>query len=155
MSALPSRRGRDRQPGKGGAISEITPEEISEYLETQDDFDLELSDCRQLLERGIAGSHGGTYIDSHLGKATQFDIRASVGFPRVGWELHLAIECKSLSAGFPLVVSRVPRPEFEAKHYLVRSWVSGTILGIETFEASGERLLLYGAGLPVGKPTTN
>jgi hypothetical protein len=134
-------------------MSEITPKDISEYLDTQDDFDLELFVYRKLLEHGIASSHGGTYIDPHLGKARQFDIRASVGFTNVGWELNLAIECKSLSADFPLIVSRVPRPEFEATHYLVRSWVNGAILGIETFEATGDRLLLYGAGLPVGKHT--
>lgn len=134
-------------------MNEITPADISEYLETQDDFDLELSVYRQLLEHGIASSHGGTYIDPHLGKARQFDIRARVGFPRVGWELNLAIECKSLSAEFPLIVSRVPRPEFETSHHLVRTWVSGTTLGIESFEATGGRLLLYGDGLPVGKHT--
>jgi hypothetical protein len=134
-------------------MSEITPKDISEYLDTQDDFDLELFAYRTLLEHGIASSHGGTYIDPQLGKTRQFDIRASVGFRNVGWELNLAIECKSLSAEFPLIVSRVPRPDFEATHYLVRSWESSVILSAETFEVGGDGLMLYGAGLPVGKHT--
>jgi len=134
-------------------MSEITSTDITEYLDIQDDFDLELFVYRSLLEKGIASSHGGTYIDPHLGKARQFDIRASVGFPNVGWELSLAIECKSLNTDFPLIVSRVPRPEFETAHYLVRTWRIGTIKRIEPFQATGGRLLLYGAGLAVGKHT--
>jgi len=65
-------------------VREITSDDISEYLATQDNFDLELFVYRTLLEHGITSSHGATYLDPQLGRARQFDIRASVAFLNVG-----------------------------------------------------------------------
>lgn len=136
-------------------MSAIALQDIVEYLATQDDFDLELFAYRALREHGIpVASHGGTYLDPVAGKIRQFDIRASLEFGKLGWGVNVAIECKSLSAEFPLVVSRVPRPVHESHHYLIKSWGR---------EEMGERfsepiladkgLVLYGTGEPVGKHT--
>jgi len=54
----------------------ITAADISEYLQTRSDFDLELFVCRALRERGYVTAHGGTYIDPAKGIPRQFDVRA-------------------------------------------------------------------------------
>jgi hypothetical protein len=137
----------------------ITERDIEEYLRTRSDFDLELFVYRKLLEHGCQALHGGTYIDPIAGKARQFDIRAT-------WELYrgheklpvcrlaLAIECKSLSAEAPLLVSRLPRPPADSYHELMHSWLledqrnkMARILGSEG--ASG----IYRPGDPTGKRT--
>jgi len=135
-------------------MSAITARDISDYVATQDDFDLELFVNRTLKERGVLSEHGGTYIDPYTNKPRQFDIRASIEFGKLGWGLNLAIECKSLSAEYPLIVSRVPRPAPESTYYLIKSW--GRAEMGERFVAvlpSGNGLQLYPSGSPVGKQT--
>ena len=135
-------------------MSVITAQDISDYVSTQDDFDLELFVYRSLRERGILSEHGGTYIDLYTNKPRQFDIRASAEFGNIGWGLNLAVECKSLSRGFPLVVSRVPRPAHETTYYLIKSWGRAE-LG-ESFFAivpSTSGLQFYPEGSLVGKQT--
>jgi hypothetical protein len=138
----------------GGSMrKEITQADITEYLVTQSDFDLELFVDRSLQERGMTTSHGGSYFDSITGKSRQYDVRAYAYIPpHCG--IFFAIECKSLSMTFPLVVSRVPRPADDAYHELIRTW--GRKEAGEDFQdaiRSNERMPLYRAGTPVGKKT--
>lgn len=104
-------------------MAALTDADIVRYLSTRDDFDLELFAYRSLGDRGIPARHGGSYIDSVTGKTRQYDV---VGFKRHSymgmWEIDLAIECKALTDEFPLIVSRVPRPEEDSYHEVIRSW---------------------------------
>ena len=43
-------------------MTSLTANQIEEYLNTEDDFDLELFVYRTLIERGVPAQHGGTYI---------------------------------------------------------------------------------------------
>jgi hypothetical protein len=130
---------------------EIQAEDITEYLDSRDDFDLELFAYRALKEHGWFATHGGTYVDPLLGKPRQYDIRARQEFS-LKRHLALAVECKSLSAEFPLVVSRVPREPTESHHdVLVRQ--SGSVpFFIDRSDLT--RLSLYGAGELVAKAAT-
>jgi hypothetical protein len=132
---------------------EITQADIEEYLVTQSDFDLELFVDRSLQERGFTTSHGGSYFDSISGKNRQYDVRAYTYIePHCG--IFLSVECKSLSNTFPLIVSRVPRPDDDAYHELVRTW--GRKENGEYFRdsvRSSPRMPLYKAGDAVGKKT--
>ncbi len=135
-------------------MSEITSKDISEYLETQDDFELELSVHRSLLEYGVTCTHGGTYIDPNMRRARQYDVRASVRFGNTPWVLSLPIECKSLSVEFPLIVSRVPRPEAETSQFYVKAWSGGGVTDrLDIIEAQPGDRGLYRPGRPVGKHT--
>jgi len=49
-------------------MTALSADHIKEYLNTQDDFDLDLSVYRTLIERGVPAQHGGTYIDSVTGR---------------------------------------------------------------------------------------
>lgn len=100
---------------------EITADHISEYLDKRDDFDLELFAYRALQEHGWLAQLGGSYTDAVSGKARQLDVRGRQGF-RHNRDLLAAVECKSLTPEFPLVVSRVPRPADEAYHDVIKRW---------------------------------
>src|SRR4051812_45222497 len=80
---------------------EITAEDLGEYLNTQDDFDLELWVYRNAKERGLVASHGGTYDDPITQKPRQYDVRAESSVDHHG--IALAIECKSLTTSYPLL----------------------------------------------------
>jgi hypothetical protein len=102
-------------------MAEITADDISTYLSTRDDFDLELFAYRTLRECGFVAHHGGRYIDPVAGKPRQYDVRARFEF-RHRRDLLLAVECKSLTPEFRLVVSRVPRPTDDSYHDIVKRW---------------------------------
>jgi hypothetical protein len=95
---------------------------ITDYLDNRDDFELELFAYRTLLEHGITARHSGTYVDVATTKARQFDLRAASSIPYHGSALviRMAIECKSLSREFPLVLSRVPRAKEDSYHQVIR-----------------------------------
>jgi len=104
-------------------MAALTKDDIARYLSTRDDFDLELFVYRSLGERGILATHGGAYVDPVTGKSRQYDVLASKQHSHMGsWQIALAIECKALSVEFPLIVSRVPRPETDSYHEVVESW---------------------------------
>ena len=134
--------------------NEITEKEISDYLDTRDDFDLELFAYRTLRENGWDAHLGGSYTDEITGKPRQYDVQALKEF-----HLHtivmMDVECKSLSSDFPLVISRMPRVEPEAFHEIIRSWhrkqIGDTVFTIE--RADGPHLKLYPASEYVGKST--
>ena len=132
---------------------EIDKADIEEYLATQSDFDLELFVYRSVQEHGMTASHGGSYYDPLTGKNRQFDVRAYMYVPEHRG-IFLAIECKSLSKTFPLIVSRVRRPADDAYHSLIQTW--GRRENGEDFQTvirSDERMPLYRPGAPVGKKT--
>lgn len=100
----------------------VTAEDIAAYLDTQDDFDLELFVHRSLVMSGFHSEHAGSYSDPLTAQPRRFDVRARRFFPRGRRQILLAVECQSLSADSPLVVSRVPRTVQECYHEVVRSW---------------------------------
>jgi hypothetical protein len=133
----------------------ISADDIGRYLDDRDDFDLELFAYRSLRERGWQAFLGGAYVDSNTLKPRQFDVRARMGFSHRR-ELYLAVECKSLSQDFPLVVSRVPRPDIEASHDVIRRWkraeIGDTAIAVE--HSDPNHLKLYSTGEMVGKSAT-
>ena len=100
------------------AATPIDAEGLKDYLLTQDDFALELRTLRAAARLGFRTEHGGTYDDPVTGKPRQFDLRAMTD-PNIGRCLRLAIECKSLKASYPLLISRVPRTTAEGCHELI------------------------------------
>lgn len=95
-----------------------------------------------------------------LAKPRQFDVR---GRHRLTAEslpfdanVRLAVECKSLSTEFPIVLSRLPRPISESSHDVIerfwRSEQSDTSVVIE--RAPTTELRVYSTGDPVGKSLT-
>jgi len=93
---------------------EIGPSEITEWLDNQSDFTLEMKVFSHTNTLGFEVEHGGTYSDPVTEKPRQFDIRCIVR--RDNKSIKLAVECKSLSRDFPLVIQRVPRNEKESFH---------------------------------------
>ncbi|HVN45985.1 MAG TPA: hypothetical protein VMT66_12215 [Steroidobacteraceae bacterium] len=134
---------------------EIKAEDIQQYLDSRDDFDLELFAYRSLREHGWPSSLGGSYVDPALEKPRQFDVRSRRAF-HLGCYINLAVECKSLSPEFPLVVSRVPRPTVESQHDVIRRfWRPEQSDSSFVIERSGtDQLRLYTAEQPVGKSAT-
>ncbi len=100
----------------------VTAEDIAAYLDAQDDFDLELFVHRSLVMSGFHSEHAGSYSDPLTAQPRRFDVRARRFFPAGRRQVLLAVECQSLSADSPLVVSRVPRTVQECYHEVVRSW---------------------------------
>jgi hypothetical protein len=92
----------------------ITATQISDYLQTADDFEFELDVFRLCLTHDSKAQHGGTYSDPTTEKDRQFDIRMELRY--AGRCLKLAVECKKLKSYFPLIVSCVPRRWEEAFH---------------------------------------
>jgi hypothetical protein len=141
--------------------SPVTAADIKEYLDTQDDFDLELHVYRTAKKLGLVASHGGTYEDPVTKKHRQYDVRASA--ERRQQRIDLAIECKALRPSFPLVVSRIPRAAEESFHHLVlahaREPEPGEVYSridlnrARTLPMEG-RYSIYASGEPVGKSTT-
>jgi hypothetical protein len=96
----------------------ITDVEIEQYLDSRDDFELELFAVRTLKGNGWEVRHGGRYIDPVKGIGRQYDVRTWREF-ELGRRVSLAVECKSLSPEFPLVISRVPRPPTDVGHDVI------------------------------------
>src|SRR6185437_17145731 len=105
-----------------GTLMPVTAEDIAAYLDAQDDFDLELFVHRSLVNSGFHSEHAGTYDDPATGRPQRFDVRARRFFPSHRRQVLLAVECQSLSAQCPLLVSRVPRTVQEGYHEVLRSW---------------------------------
>jgi len=90
----------------------IEAKDIEEYVNTQDDFGLELRVLRACKEREFVVSHGGTYEDRVTGKTRQYDLRVSG--ESQNRSVQMPVECKSLKESHPLVVLRVPRTTSES-----------------------------------------
>jgi hypothetical protein len=133
----------------------ITAQNIVEYLENRDDFDLELFAHRELIARGWPAHHGGTYVDSVTGKFRQYDVRAIKPFANSTY-VSLSVECKSLTQEHPLLVSRVPRSLLDSYHHLTACLDDPDVPNAVSFSVkkSGERLPLYRTDDMVGKAIT-
>src|SRR5580700_9207711 len=90
----------------------ITAADISDYLASADDFAFEREVYSVAKGLGFHTQHAALYIDPVTGKPRQFDVRASIA-PGQN-KVALAIECKSLTMDFPLLVSCVPRETNES-----------------------------------------
>lgn len=90
----------------------ITATDLDQYLSTQDSFALELRVLRHAIALQYQAEHGGSYVDPSSSKHRQFDLRATK--QRGVNAIALAIECKSLQANYPLLVSRIPRAANES-----------------------------------------
>jgi hypothetical protein len=133
---------------------EITADDIAAYLDARDDFDLELFALQSLRDHGWEAHHGGTYDDPVTDKPRQYDIWARAVFPLYCYML-LAVECKSLTVEFPLVLSRVSRDEVDANHDLIKNWNRQEIGDTASIiiNSAASRAQLYAAGAKVGKAT--
>ncbi len=92
----------------------ITGSDLAEYLRSKDDFALERQVYHIANGLGLRAQHTGLYEDPATNKPRQFDIRCFAEHHRE--RIELAVECKSLSATFPLLASCVPRTHDEAYH---------------------------------------
>jgi hypothetical protein len=119
----------------------VTADEIKAYLDTQDDFDLELKTFRLCRENAFYASHGRTYTDPLTRKSRQYDIRATAVRDEKMF-VRFAVECKSLRKYYPLIVSCVPRVGSESFHDVIVS---------PDFAAIKLRDSFYREGEPVGK----
>jgi hypothetical protein len=118
----------------------ISGKDLRRYLETQDDFALELEAYRHALGFGFKASHAGLYDDAKTNRRRQFDVRAS--HENGNRRIDLTIECKSLDPAYPLLIQRVPRPGNESFHQTMLSRGSTT-----SFGTSNEPQHWAGAGL--------
>jgi hypothetical protein len=133
----------------------ITDVEIEQFLDSRDDFELELFAVRTLKGNGWEVRHGGRYIDPVKGIGRQYDVRTWREF-ELGRRVSLAVECKSLSPEFPLVISRVPRPPTDVGHdVIVRRFNDKTQRAELTIRRPlGNHAYIYYPGEPVGKSAT-
>ena len=137
----------------------LTSVEIEKYLNSQDDFALEMQIYSLALSLGYETSHGGTYEDPVTKKPRQYDIRAHL--VREDRRIDLAIECKSLKSSYPLVVSRIPRMAAESYHQVVCSLKSDrphfythNLSPSETLQINNnDNAPIYPEGEMVGKST--
>jgi hypothetical protein len=137
----------------------LTAGDIAEYLETADDFAFEREVYHVAHELLFHAEHAALYSDPVTGKQRQFDVRASHSIQ--DREIALAIECKGLTIGYPLLVSCVPRAENEAYHDVlqvsepsdpVAYAVSGAMSLARVTQVVSERNpCLYPPGQGVGK----
>jgi hypothetical protein len=105
----------------------ISGEDLRRYLETQDDFALELEAYRHALGFGFTASHARLYDDAKTNRRRQYDVRAFHEWENM--RIDLTIECKSLDPTYPLLVQRVPRPGSESFHQTMQSRGSSTPYG--------------------------
>jgi hypothetical protein len=130
----------------------ITASDISEYLASTDDFAFERWAYRLAKGLGFQAQHAALYVDPVTGKPRQFDVRATMASGQN--EVALAIECKSLTEDFPLLVSCVPRERNESFHeFLYRDSVMGagsSYTRVQTL-LRGNPPCVYQTGHGVGK----
>jgi hypothetical protein len=96
-----------------------TAQDLRAYLDTQDNFAFEREIFTHARRFGLEVQHAGLYEDPLSEKFRQFDLRAT----KVNGDhrISLAIECKSLTPAYPLLVSCVPRPSDESYHEVMFS----------------------------------
>jgi hypothetical protein len=131
----------------------IRSEDIKEYLNTHDDFGLELLVFRVCKEFRLGVSHGGTYEDPVTKKSRQFDLRAWMDSNPMDdrrRRVQMPVECKSLKPDYPLVVLRVPRQADEDYSEIL---IHQEMPNIASYSAKSIRSLgsYYQRGSPVGK----
>jgi hypothetical protein len=136
----------------------LTAGDIAEYLETADDFAFEREVYHVAHGLRFEADHAALYSDPVTGKQRQFDVRAS--YTLQDNRIALTLECKGLTADYPLLVSCVPRARSEAYHevlevseespaaaYLGAASVSSSVMTV----LSERHPCMYPAGQGVGK----
>jgi hypothetical protein len=98
----------------------ITKLDLEKFIETQDDFAMELYAYSLARDLGFTATHAGSYIDRITGKTRQFDVRANRSCG-LGLNLYVAIECKCLRPSFPLLISQIPRLPSESFQDIMQS----------------------------------
>lgn len=146
---------KDNRRQEGAATRAIDAESISSYLDAHDDFDLELFAQRELTLNGWSSHQGGTYKDGVTGKYRQYDVRAIKNFAMDTY-ISMAVECKSLSPENPLIISRVPRPDYDCYHHVTECTDYDDLPETVTFlvKKAQNHLSVYAPGEMVGKATS-
>lgn len=141
-------------------VDPVCEDDLIEYLESSSDFSFELSVLKMLRDCGVSCEHGGLYEDPVTGKAREFDIRATKTISN--YRVRMAIECKNIRDNFPVLVSCIPRHEYESFHQvaLVSEPTSSGYMAIANFHESRAKTLsirsehsIYHINEPVGKST--
>jgi hypothetical protein len=92
-------------------------DDLNAFVAQDSSFAFEMSVLSELIRLRFKCDHSGTYEDPITNKVRQFDIRATLERGDKGGRLGclvLAVECKMLNPGFPLLVSLSPRTRPEA-----------------------------------------
>lgn len=105
--------GRPEKP----EASVIAAQDLRAYIDAQDDFAFEREVYHKAQGLGMCAEHAGLYEDPITYKPRQFDIRATKTV--ADQMIALALECKGLSATYPLLVSCVPRSRAESIHEIL------------------------------------
>ncbi|MGJ3704662.1 hypothetical protein [Variovorax sp. AFSI2.2] len=132
--------------------------DLRKYLESQDDFGLELAIYAKARALGLPATHGGTYEDSVTSKSRQYDVRAFA--IQNECRIDLAIECKSLKSAYPLVLSQIPRIDEESYHQVIWSYTRSADFPFREIGPPSKTLTLrqtdgmYPIGAMVGKSTS-
>lgn len=100
------------------AQKEITAADLTDYLNCESDFAFEIRVMKELKKVGDV-LHGGTYMDAITGKSREFDMRVTI--PNERRVIRLAVECKNLKTTSPLLVSCLPRRNYEAFQHIAVS----------------------------------
>lgn len=138
-----------------------TQPDLLEYLAGYSDFSFELTVLKMLREHEVACDHGGHYIDPVSNKSREFDIRATKTIDK--YRVRMSVECKNIRENFPILVSCVPRHEYESYHQVALvsepKRDSNTFAPMFVYQSRATVLdirgphSLYVAGDPVGKST--
>ena len=97
------------KPSSSDPVSET---EIADFLKGHSDFSFEVNVLMAMQAGGFACQHGGTYDDPVTSLPRQFDIRATKKInDRI---IRLAVECKNIRKGHPLLMFCMPRTEDES-----------------------------------------
>ena len=97
----------------------VNASDLQHYLDSHDDFALEMQVRRQVAAHGLEYAHGGSFEDPLTRSIRRYDLRAC--WERADCRVDLAIECRHLRPHYPLLVSRIPRRHSESYHQLVCS----------------------------------
>lgn len=93
--------------------------DLQRYLDSHDDFALEMQVRALVAAQGLDFAHGGSFEDPLTRTIRRYDLRA--GYEQQDCRVELAIECRHLRPHYPLLVSRIPRLHSESYHQLVCS----------------------------------
>jgi len=138
--------------------TQISVNDLNEYLSGQDDFRLEITVLKILKRRNLEVLHGGTYEDPVTKLPRQFDIRGTVR--KNGLSVHLAVECKNLKESYPLLVSTLPRTYEESYHEVIYSHERTANNFFQPLGSNCQSIRLnapftiYSESAPCGKSTT-
>jgi hypothetical protein len=97
----------------------LTPQLIKDQFEQRSGFALEMRTLQALKAESFDCQHGLLYVDPVTDRDRQFDLRAVAYRKRCC--IRLAVECKGVREGNPLVFGRLPRSPEESRHQVLVS----------------------------------